>query len=135
MQFTEAGYQGIFNWLQGVLLPIFLLWILFYYRMLGAGDIKLFSVIGGMYGSRIIINTIILAFFAGGVLSVIRLFLTGGFKYRLQYLAVFISNQKNQKTMKKYYEKDRDGREPVIHFTVAIGIGFLLCRFGHLSIF
>lgn len=132
-QFSETGLSGILKWLIGVLVPVFILWILFRYKVLGAGDIKLFSVIGGMYGTPVIINTIILAFFAGGVLSVIRLVQTGSFKNRLQYLAGFISEQCSQREIISYYQKERDGKDPVIHFSIAIAIGFLLCRFGHLS--
>lgn len=127
---SEQGIKGVVFWLFGAMIPVLLLWILFRYRMLGAGDIKLFSVIGGMYGASIIINTMILAFFAGGVLSVIRLLETGGFKNRLQYLAGFISEQGNKQKRIIYYQKERDGRAPVVHFTIAILIGFLLCRFG-----
>lgn len=133
IQVLEAGGMGIINWFLGSLIPILLLWMLFRYKMLGAGDIKLFSIIGSMYGASVIIDTIILAFLAGGVLSVIRLLQTGGFRNRLQYLAGFLSNQWNQTKITQYYQKERDGREPVIHFTIAIGIGFLLCRFGEIS--
>lgn len=129
----EYGIKGIVVWLFGAMIPILLLWILFRYKMLGAGDIKLFSVIGGMYGTPIIINTMILAFLAGGVLSFIRLLQTGGFKNRLQYLAGFISKQCNNQERIEYYQSERDGRAPVIHFTIAILIGFLGCRFGLVS--
>lgn len=133
-QFYQNGFNGIFDWLLGSLLPVCLLWVLFRYRMLGAGDIKLFSVIGGWYGPLAIINIIILAFLAGGILSVIRLIQVGNFKYRLQYLAVFILNQWKQNGIEKYYVKERDGTKVVIHFTIAIGIGFLCYRFGHILI-
>lgn len=133
-QVSEMGTVGMISWFVGAAIPIFILWILFRYKMLGAGDIKLFSVIGGMYGAPVIIDTMILAFLAGGVLSVIRLVQTGGLKNRMQYLAGFISNQCSQREIISYYQKERDGRAPVIHFTIAIGIGFLLCRFGQLSL-
>ena len=125
----ECGVKGILIWFFGAALPIVLFWMLFRYKMLGAGDIKLFSVIGGMYGLPVIINTMILAFLAGGVLSVIRLLQTGGFKNRLQYLAGFISSQCKETKMIRYYQCERDGRMPVIHFTIAILIGFIGCRF------
>ena len=129
----ECGLKGIVLWFFGAAVPVVLLWILFRYKMLGAGDIKLFSVIGGMYEPPVIINTMILAFLAGGVLSVIRLLQTGGFKNRLQYLAGFISNQCKEKKIIHYYQCERDGRIPVIHFTVAILIGFIGCRFLSIS--
>ena len=129
----ECGVRGIVIWFLGVALPIVLFWMLFRYKMLGAGDIKLFSVIGGMYGLPVVINTIILAFLAGGVLSVIRLLQTGGFRNRLQYLAGFISSQCKERKIISYYQQERDGRTPVIHFTIAILIGFIGCQFGGIS--
>ena len=130
----EYGIWGLAVWMLGAIIPILSLWLLFRYRMLGAGDIKLFSIVGGVYGPSIIINTMILAFLAGGVLSVIRLLQTGGFINRLQYLAGFISNQSRERTFTKYYQSERDGRAPVIHFTIAILIGFLGSRFGEITV-
>ena len=127
---SEYGVRGIIVWFHGAAVPVILLWMLFRYRMLGAGDIKLFSVIGGMYGLPVIINTMILAFMAGGVLSVIRLLQTGGFMNRLQYLAGFISSQCRERNYISYYQCERDGRTPVIHFTIAILVGFLMYQFG-----
>ena len=89
----EYGMMGVGVWFLGVALPIVGLWFLFRYRMLGAGDIKLFSMIGGMYEPSVIINIIVLAFLAGGILSIIRILQTGCLKNRLQYLAGFISSQ------------------------------------------
>ena len=129
----EYGIDGIVIWFLGAIMPLVILGSLFRYRMLGAGDIKLFSMIGGMYGPSVIMNTMILAFLAGGVLSIIRLLQTGGFRNRLQYLAGFISSQCKEKKIVKYYQCERDGREPVIHFSIAIFIGFLLCWFKGIS--
>ena len=133
-QFLSNDLDGIFEWVLGSLLPICLFWVLFRYRMLGAGDIKLFSVIGGLYGPRAIINIIVLAFLAGGIFSIIRLIRVRNFKSRLQYLAVFILKQCKKKEIEKYYIKERDGTEMVIPFTIAIGIGFFIYQFGHIKI-
>ncbi len=129
----EYGMGGIAVWFLGAVIPVVILWMLFRYKMLGAGDIKLFSIIGGMYGLPVIVNTMILAFLAGGVLSAIRLFQTGGLKNRLQYLAGFISSQCKERKIISYYQMERDGSMPVIHFSIAILIGFLGCRFGGVS--
>ena len=134
VQFFYNGLDGIFQWFLGISLPICLLWFLFRYRMLGAGDIKLFSVIGGLYGPLAVINIIILAFLAGGLLSIIRLIQVRNFKSRLQYLAVYIQNQYEKTGIEKYYIKERDGTKMTIHFAVAIGIGVFVYRFGHITI-
>ncbi len=48
------------TWICGLLVPILILGILFIFRMLGAGDIKLLSVIGSMIGPTKILNCIFL---------------------------------------------------------------------------
>lgn len=58
MQITESGIQGLGFWCTGLGFPIILLGALFWFRMLGAGDIKLLSVIGGMIGPYKILHCI-----------------------------------------------------------------------------
>lgn len=118
---------GLQRWFFGSILPILLLGILFLFRVLGAGDIKLFSVIGGFFGPQFVLRTIVTAFFIGAVLSVIQLIRYQNLMYRLQYLAKFISEFLKDKKLKPYYIPERDGRQCVIHFTVAIVCAVILC--------
>ncbi len=48
IQITERGLKGGAIFLTGVAVPIILLGILFVFRMLGAGDIKLLCALGGI---------------------------------------------------------------------------------------
>ena len=57
------------SWICGLLVPILILGILFIFRMLGAGDIKLLSVIGSMIGPTKILNCISYSFLIGAVIS------------------------------------------------------------------
>jgi len=54
----EYGQAGISLWLPGILLPVILLFPLFIIKALGAGDIKLFSVIGSFYGAAYVLKSI-----------------------------------------------------------------------------
>lgn len=123
----QNGYQGIVVFLVGALIPIVVLWLLFRFRMLGAGDIKLFSVIGGLYGASFSIRVIVTAFFLGAVMSVFQLLRHKSLEYRLHYLADYVSNYLKTGEIKPYYVKERDGTAPVVHFGVAILGSFLLC--------
>ena len=50
LQVMINGIQGIGYWCFGSSIPIIITYVLFYFKMLGAGDIKLLSVLGGMCG-------------------------------------------------------------------------------------
>ena len=65
----EEGIRGIPVYAAGVLIPCVLLLPLFYFRMLGAGDIKVFAVLGGLTGSHGILSIMFGSFLLGAVLS------------------------------------------------------------------
>lgn len=50
ISFVESGIHGCVFSLLGVAMPVAVLFILFIWSVLGAGDIKLFSVIGAFVG-------------------------------------------------------------------------------------
>ncbi len=126
-QIITFNLYGFQNWLSGCILPILILGILFLVKVLGAGDIKLFSVIGGFYGSHFVLRTIVVSFIIGALLSIIQLIRYGNLVNRLQYLAKFISECFREKELRSYYEASRDGRSCVIHFSIAIAIAVFLC--------
>lgn len=56
----------------GAILPIILLFPLFLCRALGAGDIKLFAVIGFFFGASFVLNVMLYSLFVAGLLSIIH---------------------------------------------------------------
>lgn len=121
------GYMGMLEFTFGAVVPICVLWILFYFRMLGAGDIKLFSIVGGLYGVPFVLKVMVTAFFLGAVMSVFQLLRHRSLKYRLHYLAEYVSNYLKTGVRKPYYQKERDEAKAAVHFAAAILGGFLLC--------
>ena len=66
--FWQMGANGIAGTLSGglgLLLPCVLLFPLFYFRMLGAGDIKLFSGLGIFLGVTAVFKLILCSSFSG----------------------------------------------------------------------
>lgn len=61
LQVLEAGVKGLGVFILNVSIPIILFYLLFLIRALGAGDIKLFSMIGGIWGFQLLIITIVLS--------------------------------------------------------------------------
>lgn len=66
--------EKLFYALSGLLFPIVLLYPIFLIRGLGAGDIKLFSVIGCFLSYKDTFYCILLAFLIGGIISLFKLF-------------------------------------------------------------
>lgn len=119
---AEKGGTGILPWLGSALAPIFLLAPLFLFKVLGAGDIKLFSVVGGFLGIHFVILSMGIAFFVAAILSVVRLIRYKQVLSRFSYLREYIHSmiQINCFKIIPYYEVKRDGYAGVIHFSPAI---------------
>lgn len=122
----EEGKNGICLWGIGVVFPVALLWIFFIVKTIGAGDIKLFSVVGGFFGVSYVFKVIILSLIIGGVMSVFQFVRYKNLAVRLQYFSAYISNQLHNKKIESYYRAERDGRSCVIHFSIAIGISVII---------
>ena len=101
-QCMEYGIAGALIFLGGCLLPVFLLGILFYFRMIGAGDIKLFCMIGGYIGPEDCLNCMSLSILFGGIISLIIMIRNKNLGRRLSYLGMYISEYTEQKKWKSY---------------------------------
>ncbi len=67
--FCISGYKGLLDALLGTVIPIILLIVLYALRMLGAGDIKLFSALGAIFGVEYIFAIMGYSFIAGGIIA------------------------------------------------------------------
>jgi len=67
------GVRGLLDSLLGIIVPFLLLIVLYALRMLGAGDVKLFSAIGAVLGVRAALWIMAYSFLAGGVIALIIL--------------------------------------------------------------
>lgn len=71
------GLQGLKSSLFGIAVPIVLLGALFYARQIGAGDIKLFSAIGSLFGGEFILYAMAYSIIFAGILSLFCLIRNG----------------------------------------------------------
>lgn len=67
------GPAGAIYFLLNILWPIALMYLLFYIRAIGAGDIKLFSVISAFLPPGLMIKVIIVSFFVGAGIACYRI--------------------------------------------------------------
>ncbi|MFU0827959.1 MAG: hypothetical protein ACFWTJ_10605 [Lachnoclostridium sp.] len=143
----EYGWTGINIWLSGVFLPILLLFPLFMIKALGAGDIKLFSVIGSFCGGTFVLKSIAAAFIVGAGMSLILLIknkmVYRRFSYLFHYIQriipKFISKKATDekavmpyskegyegKRIEPYFDGKEKGYEGAVHFSIAVLGGVL----------
>lgn len=71
----EEGLRGILPLLVRITVPIILLFLLYRIRALGAGDIKLFSVIAGFLQLKELAVCIVASFVAGALIGIVKLWM------------------------------------------------------------
>lgn len=124
----RGGWNGTAFFISGTGIPLVILGWLFYFRMLGSGDIKLFCVLGGIMGPVHILWCIWYAFLTGGILSLTVLIFCGGFSQRLHYLMNYINDYIRTGKRKAYCRNGN--RWENIHFTVPIFMSVMLYMGG-----
>ena len=119
----KMDVSSLGTWICGLLVPILILGILFIFRMLGAGDIKLLSVIGSMIGPTKILNCISYSFLIGAVISAALMISSGIVCQRILYLLHFKTGKREP-----YYKSGMPLEN--FHFTVPIFLSALLYAGG-----
>lgn len=124
IQIGEYGIKGIAIFTVNVSIPVILLYLMFLMRVLGAGDIKLFSVISSIWNLEIAYMTIAAGFIAAAAMSLCKLIYYHNLYSRLYIFWEFLNQLIISRKLQKY-PRDFDGKQNLIHFSVAILIGFL----------
>lgn len=120
--------EGLGELLGGICLPILCLIPLFRFHMLGAGDIKLFSALGGIMGSSEIFKLMGCSFLTGAIQSLGFLITCGNLKERIGYFLSYCCRWVRTGERQPYRKK---GMEPEnFHFTVPIFVGAMLYAGG-----
>ena len=128
-RFQLQGFFGICPWLTGILIPFILCYFFYRCRMLGASDSKMFSVVGSFTGVNLLLKIMAFSIFIGAVMSVIKMILRKNFIKRFQYLWSYMLCVSQRKKWYPYYDREQEGEEGVIPFTVAISLAVLLCAY------
>ena len=104
--------------------PILAFWLLFRMHALGAGDIKLFSVVGCFWSFDRLLFCIFFSFAAGAAASLIRLIAGRELLAGLSSIGSYFQRTFQKKKIEKYPGRDRESHQ--IRFSAAVYIGFLL---------
>jgi len=119
------GILGVFTGIFLISFPVILLYLLFLAGALGAGDIKLFSLVGGFVNFKELIWCIICAFVFAAVFSLLKML----------YHGIFFSSMKNVWFyLMRLYMGDKTAYEPLdmkknrMHFSLAILGGLVAAK-------
>ena len=127
--FDAQGFLGIYLWLTGTVVPFILTFIFYKVRMLGASDVKIFSVVGSFVGVMTSLQIIVVSVFTGAVLAVIKIYRRKNLRHRLNHFIHYIYGCKEDKKLKQYYDREKEGDDGIIPFTVAITLACILCLY------
>lgn len=121
---SGSGQNTITECLLGSFIPLFILFPLFFCRMLGTGDIKVFMVLGSALGGKTILFCIVLSFLTGAVIAVPVLFFRCNTKERFVYFFTYLNHVLVTKTFPPYLAPGKNPEN--IHFTVPVFCSVLL---------
>ena len=127
-QLWTGGIRGPGRFLSGAAFPILILGILFYFRMLGAGDIKLFSALGSIMGAEKIGICMVFSFVLGAGISLLILIFYGDFHQRIQYFFKYLKDYLSTGKVRPYYKREMTVEN--FHFTVPVFMSVLLYAGG-----
>lgn len=122
-QLYAEGIVGVILYLGGVMLPVLLFGTLYYFRMMGAGDIKLLCVVGGFLGPFGVFFCIVRAVFAAAVISAVLLYRNRTLASRWEYFWNYITEYSVTKKWKPYM--DGVDEKAKFCFSVPVLIGIL----------
>ena len=103
------GKADILIYIVNISIPVILLYLLFYLRALGAGDIKLFSMIGAFITTKQLLEVMSMAFVIGGIIGAVKL-------VYIRFFSGYVSGQLTQ-----------------IHFSPAVLIAYLICIWRYVN--
>lgn len=128
-QIVDYGAYGIWKFFIGFMTPILIMYIFYLLKMFGAGDIKTFAVIGGLFGPKVVMSCMIYSIFAGGVCVILVMIKSKTLFflfYRVRSFFQYVSNCIYTKKIVSYNMEGAKGQGAVVHFTISIFLGFLI---------
>lgn len=117
---------GFALWGLGIAVPIFLFGGLYWFRMIGAGDVKLFCVIGGFLGPGSCLWCVIYSILFGGVISAILVVKRRNVFARLFYFRNYITEGLKTRQWRPYCDGDDESGQFCFSVPILMGLIFTL---------
>ncbi|MCR4842043.1 MAG: A24 family peptidase [Eubacterium sp.] len=134
IRLAECDSFHLGRYLLDTTVPIVVLFLLFSLHALGAGDIKIFSMVGSFTGISFCFYVIWFSFLLAAVYAVLRLAFEGRLLSRITGNARYLFNALKGRE-KNLYEWKVDGRGTWVRFSVPILISYLCCVALHFAAF
>ena len=128
LQIISSGVRGAVPFLAGSAIPLLLLFPLFLFRMMGAGDIKLLSVLGGLLGCRGALACIFWSLICGACLALVIIRMEQSLLRRFRCFIRYI--HRYMQTRQRIPYRDGDSAAMQMHFTVPVLMSVLLITGG-----
>lgn len=117
------GLSGVLFSLQGIMLPVVGLILLYMMRIIGAGDIKLLSALGAVMGAGFILNAAIYSFVSGGVIAAMLIIMRRNGIERFKFLVLYLKSCLISMELLQYADfKDKQDNSK-FHFSIAVVSG------------
>lgn len=126
----KCGYEGLPGLLIRVAWPVATLYILFFIRAMGAGDIKLFGVISGFLNTEMMISVLCVSFFIGAGFSCYRILKNKDIFYRLTRIAEYFRSCFVEGRILTYSTVDKENSK--LRFGICILGGFVCSYIGEI---
>ncbi len=123
----SSGCYGIFYTIFCIVITVIVGFPLFMAGGAGAGDIKLFSVIGGLYGLAFLVKVVMLFLVIAGVVSFVKLVKKRALISRVEAFIYYILHIRTIKG--RYYCMERDGTEFAICLAPVIAAAYFITLF------
>lgn len=117
----RGGPVGVLHGIPTILFPIFILYLFYLMGVLGAGDIKLFSLIGGFINLKELTGCMMWAFMIGAIISLGKMLKDRTLFNRLFLGKMYFKGIANGEVTAYPYKT----KESLIHFSLSILIGLL----------
>lgn len=92
ISFIHGGVGQVLEGLLGLVLPVIILYPVFMIGAIGAGDLKLFAVVGSYLGIKGITISFIIAFIVGAIISLVKMLCFHNFKERIYYFFSYMAD-------------------------------------------
>ena len=125
--YETGGIKQVLYVLANLSFPVIMLYLLYLLGVLGAGDIKLFSIIGGFTNFRVLTGCMLYSLFVGAIIATCKMLYNRNLRISLFKAGVYFRTIR-QEGIVSYHQEWAESRN-LMHFSVAILIGYLLTYF------
>lgn len=118
------GWSTFYIYIIRALWPVLALFILYISKALGAGDIKLFSVISIFCPTKFFVIFVLVSLICAALYGVIHLLIIGEFKMKILSISNYIMTCVNTRKIEKYCIT----KSSYFCFSICMMISFVLCK-------